>query len=128
MRHLRCQVFLFNLGMELMTASQYNIGVKVLIFNNSFQGMVRQWQDLFYDERYSGTKMVNPDFVLMAESFGVKGIRVTDPKDLKRAMKEFIEYDDGPIVLDCVVDKREHCLPMVPGGRSLSEMVFSTAK
>ena len=112
--------------MELMTASQYNIGVKVLILNNSFQGMVKQWQDIFYEERYSGTEMVNPDFVKMAESFNCKGLRVSDPKDLASVMKEFIEYDDGPIVLDCVVDKREHTLPMVPGGSSLSEMIFAS--
>eukprot|EP00834_Sanchytrium_tribonematis_P005396 NODE_323_length_9725_cov_0.840536.p13 type:complete len:116 gc:universal NODE_323_length_9725_cov_0.840536:3836-4183(+) len=112
-------------GMELMTASQYKIGVKVLILNNSFQGMVRQWQDLFYEERYSGTAMVNPDFVKMAQSFGVKGLRVSDPSKLHSVMKEFIEYDDGPIVLDCVVDKTEHCYPMVPAGKGLDEMVFS---
>ena len=75
MLHLQCLVlFLSNLGMELMTASQYNIGVKVLILNNSFQGMVRQWQDIFYEERYSGTEMVNPDFVKMAETAAIEGL------------------------------------------------------
>ena len=113
-------------GMELMMASEYNIGVKVLILNNSFQGMVRQWQDLFYEERYSGTAMKNPDFVKMAESFDCKGLRVSDPKELEAKMREFIEYDEGPIVMDCVVDKREHCLPMVPAGRALDEMVFAS--
>ncbi|KAI9179687.1 Acetolactate synthase, mitochondrial [Blastocladiella emersonii ATCC 22665] len=111
-------------AMELMTASQYKIGVKVLLLNNDFQGMVKQWQDLFYEERYAGTPMVNPDFVKFAESFGVKGLRATTPEELEVAMREFIDYNDGPVVLKARVCKRAHVYPMVPAGKALDEMVL----
>ncbi len=110
-------------GMELMTAAQYKIGVKVLILNNDFQGMVKQWQDLFYKERYSGTPMINPDFKLLAESMGVKGIDVTSADHLEARMKEFLEHD-GPVLMNAKVEKDEHVFPMVPAGRGLDEMVL----
>ncbi len=108
-------------AMELMTARQFNIGVKVLILNNSFQGMVRQWQDLFYEKRYSGTEMKNPDFVKFAESMGCKGLRATTRQELKEQMKIFLETNE-PVILDCVVDKNEHVYPMVPSGMGLHEV------
>ncbi|KAI9222275.1 thiamine diphosphate-binding protein [Blastocladiella britannica] len=111
-------------GCELMTASQYKIPVKILILNNDFQGMVKQWQDLFYEERYAGTPMTNPDFVKMAEAFGVKGLRATTPEELKVAMREFLDYNDGPVVLEARTCKREHVYPMVPAGKGLQEMVL----
>jgi acetolactate synthase I/II/III large subunit len=117
-------------GMELMTASEFNIPVKVLILNNSFQGMVRQWQDLFYEQRYSGTKMTNPDFVKLAESMGCRGLRVSDRKDLPEVIRSFLfddELDGGhtrPVLLDCVVEAAEHVYPMVPAGKGLHEMVL----
>ncbi|OZJ04632.1 Acetolactate synthase, mitochondrial, partial [Bifiguratus adelaidae] len=103
-------------AMELATAAQFNIGVKVLLLNNSFQGMVKQWQDLFYEERYSGTTMVNPDFVQLAEAMHVKGLRISKKEDIEPVMKEFLEHN-GPVVLDCVVEKNEHVYPMVPAGK-----------
>ncbi|KAG0032815.1 Acetolactate synthase, mitochondrial [Podila clonocystis] len=109
-------------GMELATAAQYNIGVKVLILNNDFQGMVKQWQDLFYEERYSGTPMFNPDFVKLAESMGMKGIRATSMQDLPGAMAEFLAHD-GPIVMEAKVEKHEHVYPMVPAGKALHEFI-----
>uniref|UniRef100_A0A7S3Z001 Acetolactate synthase n=1 Tax=Lotharella globosa TaxID=91324 RepID=A0A7S3Z001_9EUKA len=111
-------------GMELMTASEFNIGVKALVLNNDFQGMVKQWQDLFYDERYSATRMTNPDFVKMAEAFHVKGLRCSTQEELPEKMKEFLEYNDGPVVMEVLVDKKEHVYPMVPAGKSLDEMVL----
>ncbi|KXS12255.1 acetolactate synthase [Gonapodya prolifera JEL478] len=108
-------------GMELMTARQYNIGVKVLLLNNDFQGMVKQWQDLFYKQRYSGTQMTNPDFVKFAESMGCKGIRVSKIEDLPAAIAEFLATNE-PVVLDAVVEKDEHVVPMVPAGKALHEM------
>ncbi|KAJ3299556.1 Acetolactate synthase, mitochondrial [Borealophlyctis nickersoniae] len=108
-------------GMELMTARQFNIGVKVLILNNDFQGMVKQWQDLFYDKRYSATTMHNPDFVKFAESMGCKGLRVRTMEDLPRVMAEFLETNE-PVILDAVVEKHEHVYPMVPAGKALHEM------
>ncbi|GAB5592294.1 Acetolactate synthase [Umbelopsis nana] len=108
---------------ELATAAQFNVGVKVLLLNNDFQGMVKQWQDLFYEERYSGTVMHNPDFVKLAEAMHVKGIRVTKTSDLAAKMKEFLEHD-GPILMDCRVCKREQLVPMVPGGKALDDFII----
>lgn len=109
---------------ELLTAVEYKVPVKILILNNNFQGMVKQWQDLFYEERYSGTKMVNPCFSKMAEAMGAKGLKLEREQDIERVMREFIEYRDGPIVLDAVCEKDEHVYPMVPAGKALDEMVL----
>jgi acetolactate synthase-1/2/3 large subunit len=112
-------------AMELQTASQYNIGVKVLLFNNEFQGMVLQWQDLFYDNRYSHTRMTNPDFVKLAESMGAKALRCTTAEELPAKMKEFLEYDGSrPIVMECLVNKSEHVYPMVVAGKALHEQTL----
>ncbi|KAJ3514982.1 hypothetical protein NMY22_g14573 [Coprinellus aureogranulatus] len=112
-------------AMELATASQYSIGVKVLILNNEFQGMVLQWQDLFYEKRYSHTKMTNPDFVRLAQAMGVHAIRCTSAEDLPAKMKEFLEYDNSkPVVMECVVEKDEHVFPMVPAGKALHEQLL----
>lgn len=109
-------------GMELATAAQYNIGVKVLILNNDFQGMVKQWQDLFYEERYSGTPMFNPDFVKLAEAMNIKGLRATSMQDLPGAMAEFLAHP-GPVVLEAKVCKREHVFPMAPAANALHEFI-----
>ncbi|KAH0826971.1 thiamine diphosphate-binding protein [Lanmaoa asiatica] len=131
-------------AMELATASQYNIGVKVLILNNEFQGMVLQWQgmtilemgvqgqwltswiqDLFYDARYSHTRMTNPNFVLLAKAMGVHAIRCSNVNELSAKMKEFLEYDGSkPVLLECVVERNEHVYPMVPAGKALHEQVL----
>ncbi|KZT61567.1 acetolactate synthase [Calocera cornea HHB12733] len=112
-------------AMELATAAQYSIGVKVLVLNNEFQGMVLQWQDLFYDARYSHTRMHNPDFVLLAKAMGVHAIRCTSADDLPAKMKEFMEYDNNkPVLLECVVESQEHVFPMVPGGKALHEQLL----
>lgn len=112
-------------AMELATASQYNIGVKVLILNNEFQGMVLQWQDLFYDSRYSHTRMTNPDFVMLAKAMHVHAIRCESTADLPAKMKEFLEYDGSkPVLLECKVETDEHVYPMVPAGKALHEQVL----
>lgn len=110
-------------GMELLTAVQYGIPVKALILNNNFQGMVRQWQTLFYEERYSATEMVNPRFDKVAEAMGAKGLYCNTADDLPRIIKEFIDFP-GPVVLEAFVDKNEHVFPMVPAGGSLSDMIL----
>lgn len=110
---------------ELLTAREYNIPVKILILNNRTQGMVRQWQDLFYDKRYSATNMDNPSFKSLAMGMGVKGIRCEHASDLKGAMAEFLAYNDGPVVLDAVCSKDEHVYPMVPSGKPLDQMVLA---
>ncbi|KAG8217931.1 thiamine diphosphate-binding protein [Butyriboletus roseoflavus] len=112
-------------AMELATASEYNIGVKVLVLNNEFQGMVLQWQDLFYDARYSHTRMTNPDFVLLAKAMGVHAIRCSNVDELPSKVKEFLEYDESrPVLLECVVERNEHVYPMVPAGKALHEQVL----
>ncbi|PIL24358.1 hypothetical protein GSI_14111 [Ganoderma sinense ZZ0214-1] len=112
-------------AMELQTASQFGIGVKVLVLNNEFQGMVQQWQDLFYDGRYAHTRMVNPDFVALARAMNVHAIRCQTAAELPEKMKEFLEYDGAqPVLMECVVDRAEHVFPMVPAGKALHEQIL----
>ncbi|QDU32595.1 Acetolactate synthase large subunit [Poriferisphaera corsica] len=113
-------------AMEMATAAQYGIRAKSIILNNDFQGMVKQWQDLFYEERYSHTEMHNPDFVKLADALNCKGFRVTKAEDLPKVMKAFIEYD-GPAVLEALVEKHEHVYPMMPAGKSVDDMVLGPA-
>jgi acetolactate synthase-1/2/3 large subunit len=110
-------------AMELCTAAQYDIGAKFLVLNNDFQGMVKQWQDLFYDKRYSHTEMHNPDFVALARSMGCEADRCTSAAELPDKMKWFVECE-RPVLMECMVEKHEHVYPMVPAGAALHEMVF----
>ncbi len=109
---------------ELGTISQYQLNVKIIIINNHWQGMVRQWQESFYDERYSASEMIcgEPNFELLAESFGVKGITILERPDLLPKLKEAIQYN-GPTLVNINVRKGENCYPMVPPGKSNAEMV-----
>ena len=106
---------------ELATISQYNIKVKILILNNNFLGMVRQWQELFFDNRYSFTEMKNPNFNIIADGYGIRNNKVEDKKDLDKCLKEFINYD-GSYLLNVVVEKEENVFPMVPSGESVSNI------
>ena len=110
-------------GHEMNTASQYKIGAKTIILNNNFQGMVKQWQDLFYCERYSHTRMHNPDFVKLAEAMYCKGMRVTKAADLPKVIEAFLAHD-GPAILDAVVEEHEHVYPMMPAGKTVDDMVL----
>ena len=110
-------------GMEMVTAAQYGIDVKTIILNNDFQGMVKQWQDLFYKERYSHTEMHNPDFVKLAEAMNCRGMRCAKAADLPKVMKQFLAHD-GPVVLEAVVEKHEHVYPMLPAGKTVDDMVL----
>lgn len=107
---------------ELATAAEHNIPVKIAILNNGFLGMVRQWQEFFYDRRYSDSVMAAPDFVAIAEAYGVKALRVTDADEVESALKEALAHD-GPVVLDVQVSAEENCFPMVPAGGSNSDML-----
>ena len=110
---------------ELGTVSQYRLPVKQFILNNERLGMVRQWQELLHGSRYSHSwSEALPDFVKLAEAFGVKGIICTDPADLDDAITEMINHD-GPVVFDCLVEKHENCLPMIPSGKPHNEMLLS---
>ncbi len=109
---------------ELGTISQYQLNVKIIIINNHWQGMVRQWQQKFYDERYSATNMINgePDFVSLAKAFGVGGVLINDRKFLKEKLREALNHP-GPMLIDVHVRRDENCYPMVPPGKSNAEMV-----
>ncbi len=106
---------------ELATAAQYEVPVKAVVLNNGFQGMVRQWQELFFEKRYSHTRMVNPSFARVAEAFGCTGIEVSDPKEVTGAIEEVLRTP-GPVVLDVHVEPEENVYPMVAVGKSLHEM------
>ena len=109
---------------EMGTAVQYRLPVKQFILNNERLGMVRQWQTLLHGERYSSSwSEALPDFVKLAEAFGAKGIRCTDPADLDDAIMEMLEYP-GPVIFDCLVEKHENCFPMIPSGKAHNEMLL----
>ena len=109
---------------EMSTAMQFRTPVKIFILNNEYMGMVRQWQELLHGGRYSSSySEALPDFVKLAEAYGAKGIRCSDPKDLDRAIQEMIDYD-GPVIFDCIVDKMENCLPMIPSGKAHNDMIL----
>ena len=109
---------------ELATVVQYNLPVKVMILNNRYLGMVRQWQSLFYKKRYSHTSMaVSPDFVKLAEAYGAKGLRVEKTKDVKDAIAEALKIP-GPVFVDFVVDPEEDVYPMVPAGAPINNMLL----
>jgi acetolactate synthase-1/2/3 large subunit len=110
---------------ELATMAEYNIPVKVAILNNNFQGMVKQWQDLFYQKRYSHSEMKNPNFAAMAESYGVRGICCDRKEDVTKTVEAMLKHD-GPVVVDFKVEPNEHVYPMVPSGKGLHEMELGT--
>ena len=108
---------------ELATASSYNIPVVIVIFNNGVLGMVRQWQTLFFNKHYSNTVLDRKtDFVKLAEAFGIKGYRCTEMADFEKTMKSAFEYD-GPVLIECFVDKDEMVLPMLPPGGSMDDII-----
>src|SRR5438270_6529712 len=109
---------------ELATAVSEDIAVKVFIMNNGYLGMVRQWQELFWDKRYSGVDMgtTRPDWVKLAEAYGANGMRATEKGTLVEQMREAI-LADGPVVLDVQVTREENCYPMIPAGQAARDMV-----
>jgi acetolactate synthase I/II/III large subunit len=109
---------------ELGTAVQYGVDIKVVILNNHFLGMVRQWQERFYDERYSYSAMSVPDFVKLADAYGAKGFRIDKSKDLSKTMKEAFATP-GPVLIDVTIPKEEAVMPMIPPGGAMSEMLFA---
>ena len=109
---------------ELGTAVQYRLPVKQFILNNERLGMVRQWQELLHGERYSHSwSDALPDFVKLAEAYGIKGIRCEDPAMLDDNIREMIDYP-GPVIFDCLVEKHENCFPMIPSGKAHNEMIL----
>jgi len=109
---------------ELATVVQYNLPVKIVILNNRFLGMVRQWQGLFYNKNYSGTDMSHaPDFVKLAEAYGAKGFRAMKPSEVEETLKKGLETE-GPVIMEFVVDREENVYPMVPAGAPITKMLL----
>lgn len=108
---------------ELGMCSQWHVGVKIVLLDNNYLGMVRQWQQLFFERRYSSVELQNPDFLKIAEGFGVPGRMVEKPEDLKGAVAEMLEHD-GPFLLHVKVEKEENVFPMVPSGYAVHEILL----
>jgi acetolactate synthase-1/2/3 large subunit len=109
---------------EMGTASQFRLPIKVFILNNEYMGMVRQWQELTYESRYSNSYSDSlPDFVKMAEAYGWKGMRITNEADLDGSIEAMLAHD-GPVMVDCLVSKEANCFPMIPSGAAHTEMLL----
>lgn len=114
---------------ELATAEIHNLRVKCLIINNNYLGMVRQWQELFFENRLSGVDLVgNPDFVKLAQAYGVKAWRIRRPADVDRVLAEAAAYDEGPCVVVAEVVKEDNVFPMIPSGAPLGHMILEMPK
>jgi acetolactate synthase I/II/III large subunit len=111
---------------ELATACLHKLPVKVIVLNNHYLGMVRQWQELFYDDRKSGVDLEgNPDFVQIAQAYeGAKGFRLKRPADVKKILSRALEYNDGPAIIDAEVVKEGNVFPIVPAGKALEDMII----
>ncbi|PKB25217.1 acetolactate synthase large subunit [Novosphingobium kunmingense] len=109
---------------ELGTATQFRLPVKIFVLNNEWMGMVRQWQELTYESRYSNSYSDSlPDFVKLAEAYGWKGIRIENESQLDAGIQAMIDHD-GPVIVDCLVAKEANCFPMIPSGAAHTEMIL----
>ena len=114
---------------ELATAALHKLPIKILIINNANLGMIRQWQELFYENRLSGADLEgNPDFVKLAGAFGIKGWRIRRSGDVDRVLKAAMEYSDGPCLIDAEVVKEDNVFPMIPAGAALKDMLIERPK
>ena len=108
---------------ELATIRQYNLGVKIVLLNNTFLGMVRQWQELFYDRRFSESEwQYNPNFVKLAESYDIPAMSIAKPNEIEAGI-DFLLADDGPAFLEVVIPSEEKVFPMIPGGKTQRDMI-----
>jgi acetolactate synthase-1/2/3 large subunit len=106
---------------ELGTILQYKVPVKIIILNNNFLGMVRQWQDMFFKKRYASTEMVNPDFVMISNGFSIPAKRVSEREDLRDSLTEMLAAE-GPYLLEVIIEKEGNIMPMVEPGSSVSDI------
>ncbi|KAF5095188.1 hypothetical protein D0Z03_001892 [Geotrichum reessii] len=114
----------FNMTLaELSCAVQYGVNVKVIVLNNEEQGMVTQWQSLFYDDRYAHTHQKNPDFMKLADAMGLKGIQISNFEELEGGLQEMLDYNDGPVLVEVKVDQKVPVLPMIAAGKGLDEFL-----
>ena len=108
---------------ELGTIAQNKLPIKIVLLNNNFLGMVRQWQQLFFEKRYSFTELTNPDFITIAKGFGIAGHKVENRENLSDSIQTMIDYP-GPYLLEVVVEKEDNVFPMVPAGASVSHIML----
>lgn len=108
---------------ELGTIAQNKLPVKIIVLNNNFLGMVRQWQQLFFEKRYSFTELQNPDFIAIGKGFGIEGHKVEAREDLESGIQKMIDYP-GPYLLEVVIEKEDNVFPMVPSGASVSDVML----
>jgi acetolactate synthase-1/2/3 large subunit len=109
---------------ELVTAAEHNLAVKIVLLNNGFHGMVRQWQDLFYEGRYSASHLGKmPDFVKLADAYGILGLRAVKPSEVEPVLQEGLKHK-GPVLMDIHTDPYENCYPMIPAGGAQHEMML----
>ena len=110
---------------ELSTAAINKLPVKILVIDNKYLGMVRQWQEMFLDSRYSGIDLEgNPDFVKLAEAYGVKGFHIDKAENVSSVLAQALAYNEGPCVIHAEVAKEDNVYPMVPAGQSLDNMII----
>ena len=114
---------------ELATAAIHKLPIKILVLNNHYLGMVRQWQELFFDDRKSGVDLEgNPDFIKLAASYGIKGINIKRPADVSRMVQQALEYNDGPVLVHAECIKMDNVFPMIPAGAALEDMLIEPPK
>ncbi len=114
---------------ELATAAVHEVGVKILVINNNYLGMVRQWQEMFWENRLSGVDLEgNPDFVKLAEAYGVKGLRIRRPGDIDRKLREARAHTKGPVLVVAEVMKEDNVFPMIPAGAPIAHMIIEPPK
>ena len=114
---------------ELATASEYQLPVKIFVFDNQYLGMVRQWQELFFDNRLSGVDLRgNPDFLQLALAYGVKGFSLASSESVPDVLRQVLAYRDGPCLVHVKVEKQDNVFPMVPAGKSLEDMVMGESQ
>jgi acetolactate synthase-1/2/3 large subunit len=115
---------------ELATACLHKLPVKIFVMNNHYLGMVRQWQELFYEDRESGVDLEgNPDFAKFAECYeGAKGLNLKRGADIKKILKKALEYNEGPVIVNCEVEKGDNVYPMIPAGKALEDMLLEAPK
>ncbi len=114
---------------ELSTAKIHNLPIKIFVMDNKYLGMVRQWQDMFYDKRYSSVSMVgNPDFVKLTESYGIKGLRIKRSADAERMIQKALDYNEGPVLIHCECEEEDNVFPMIPAGAPLTAMMTEQPK
>ncbi|MFT5906279.1 MAG: acetolactate synthase-1/2/3 large subunit [Cryomorphaceae bacterium] len=114
---------------ELATAAIHKLPIKIVVLNNHYLGMVRQWQEMFFDDRKSGVDLEgNPDFVKLAAAYGIKGINIKRPADVSRMVKQALEYNEGPVLIHAECTKMDNVFPMIPAGAALEDMLTEPPK